>query len=176
MKNSIILSTTEIQHNVVVKRIPIKTKGRKWTPTIPPYEMQNGEMCFSELPYQPGQVVYVREAWQECAEDYYYKADNICIGYDYKRFECIPSGVQHHKTCVLCEYVDGHILWRSASTMPKEAARLWYKVTEVKAVFDGQWHWEVTMERIEKPDKYTLKDLSERCTFDEGGITDAKLL
>jgi hypothetical protein len=67
-------------------------------------------LCPYIPPYQPGDILYVRETWCKGSygdekEKYYYKADN-------NRFFCT---------------------WRPSIHMPKEAARIWLKVTEVRA-------------------------------------------
>ena len=59
--------------------------------------------------YQPGDILYVRETWSKGSldynkEQYYYRADN-------------------NKFC--CR-------WHPAIHMPKEAARIWLKVTDVR--------------------------------------------
>lgn len=63
-----------------------------------------------EAPYQPGDILYVRETWCKGSygnekEKYYYKADD-------NNFFCT---------------------WHPSIHMPKEAARIWLKVTDVKA-------------------------------------------
>ncbi len=66
-------------------------------------------------PYQPGDILYVRETWcnaniEGVEPDYYYYADvHICE--DYNRTEW---------------------KWRPSIHMPKEAARIWLKVTAVR--------------------------------------------
>ncbi len=66
-------------------------------------------------PYQPGDILYVRETWcnaniEGVEPDYYYYADvHICE--DYNRTEW---------------------KWRPSIHMPKEAARIWLKVTDVR--------------------------------------------
>lgn len=64
---------------------------------------------FFRLPYKPGDVLYVRETWCRGSldykkEQYYYKADNV-------NFPCE---------------------WHPSINMPKEAARIWLKVTDVR--------------------------------------------
>ncbi len=81
------------------------------------YENQCFEQIISYLkkPCQPGDILYVRETWcnanKEGAEpDYYYYADV-------------------HK----CEdYCKTEWKWRPSIHMPKEAARIWLKVTDVR--------------------------------------------
>lgn len=80
-------------------------------------------------PYQPGDIMYVRETWQ-----YLYELDGneqIIEGtgkYYYAATDTIPfdtyvdaSGVTHER-----------VPWHPSIHMPKEAARIWLKVTDVK--------------------------------------------
>ncbi|MFS0843286.1 MAG: hypothetical protein ACLVBT_09820 [Roseburia hominis] len=74
--------------------------------------------CIKRPPYQPGDILYVRETW--CAlpvneaghmrghSIYYYRADG----------DLRPEGWRGK--------------WRQSIHMPKEAARIWLKVTDVK--------------------------------------------
>lgn len=76
------------------------------------------EPCIRNAPYQPGDILYVRETW--CALPvneaghmrghcvYYYRADG----------ELRPEGWRGK--------------WHPSIHMPKEAARIWLKVTDVK--------------------------------------------
>lgn len=85
-------------------------------------------------PYRPDDILYVRETWYQTPNGmYWYKADNICQGCTELGF-CLPKGVPYHKTCDLCEYLDGceNIKWRPSIHMPKEAARLFLRVTDVR--------------------------------------------
>lgn len=70
-------------------------------------------------PYKPGDILYVRETWCKGSldygkEQYYYKADNPTF----------------------------HCRWNPSIHMPKAAARIWLRVTDVKAErlqdIDGQ--------------------------------------
>lgn len=84
---------------------------------------------FYKLPYQPGDILYVRETWQylyeldgneQVIEDtgkYYYAATDT-IPFDTYVDE---NGVKHD-----------HTPWRPSIHMPKEAARIWLKVTNVR--------------------------------------------
>ena len=88
---------------------------------------------FFKLPYQLGDILYVRETWcnanKEGAEpDYYYYADTkICEDYD-----------------------NGQWKWRPSIHMPKEAARIWLKVTGVKVErLQDITHVDIIMEGIE---------------------------
>ncbi len=58
-------------------------------------------------PYQPGDILYVRETFAQIAKHiFWYRADNA-------------------------EYAK-NILWKPSIHMPKEAARIWLKVTDVR--------------------------------------------
>lgn len=94
-------------------------------------------------PYQPGDILYVRETWQylyeldeneQVIEDtgkYYYAATDT-IPFDTYVDE---NGVKHD-----------HAPWRPSIHMPKEAARIWIKVTDVRVERlrdideDGVWN------------------------------------
>ena len=87
------------------------------------------EPCIRKVPYQPGDIMYVRETWQ-----YLYELDGneqIIEGtgkYYYAATDTIPfdtyvdaSGVTHER-----------VPWHPSIHMPKEAARIWLKVTGVR--------------------------------------------
>ena len=72
------------------------------------YADEYGERFF-RLPYQQGDILYVRETWckgfwMNEKERYYYKADDN----------------------------DFHCVWHPSIHMPKEAARIWLKVKDVR--------------------------------------------
>lgn len=87
------------------------------------------EPCIRKAPYQPGDILYVRETWQ-----YLYELDgNEQViedtgKYYYAATDTIPfntyvdeNGVRHD-----------HAPWRPSIHMPKEAARIWLEVTNVR--------------------------------------------
>lgn len=105
----------------------------KWTGYIKDGSMlYNGrnEPCIRTQPYQPGDILYVRETW--CAlpvneaghmrghSVYYYKADR----------DLRPEGWRGN--------------WHPSIHMPKEAARIWLKVTDVRA----ERLWEISADGI----------------------------
>lgn len=69
---------------------------------------------FFKLPYQPGDILYVRETWCKSLERYLYRADYS----DTEKF------YQNGK--------ETEIKWRPSSIMPREAARIFLKVTNVR--------------------------------------------
>lgn len=82
----------------------ISCRGLFETPGRPGY----GEKFF-KLPYQPGDILYVRETWSELSSGYEYKADGENI-----------------------DHLGNMIKWHPSIHMPKEAARIWLKVTDVR--------------------------------------------
>lgn len=81
------------------------------------------------LPYQPGDILYVRETWQ-----YLYELDgNEQViedtgKYYYAATDTIPFNTYVDKNGVGHD----HAPWRPSIHMPKEAARIWLKVTDVR--------------------------------------------
>ena len=67
-------------------------------------------------PYQPGDILYVRETWHKAynGEKYFYLADKMTNREDRK----------------LLDY--NNVKWHPSIHMPKEAARIWLKVTDVR--------------------------------------------
>ncbi|MBR9935968.1 hypothetical protein KE513_00230 [Oscillospiraceae bacterium Marseille-Q3528] len=81
------------------------------------YEYDEDERMFENPlfpPYKPGDILYVRETWDwdpdnEVAKPYYYKADG----------DLRPEGYKG-------------MGWSPSIHMPKEAARIWLRVTNVR--------------------------------------------
>ena len=84
---------------------------------------------FFKLPCEPGDILYVRETWQ-----YLYKLDgNEQIIEDKGKYYYAATDTISFNT-----YVDEngleheHVPWKPSIHMPKEAARIWLKVTDVR--------------------------------------------
>lgn len=79
-------------------------------------------------PYQPGDILYVRETWKQAPNGYYYYED-----------------WQRNDIADITK-------WKPSIHMPKEAARIWLKVTDVRA----ERLQEITAESalLEGTDKY----------------------
>ncbi len=99
-----------------------------------PYcDMTDAELIMTvyKEPYQPGDILYVRETWHKGLERYIYRADYS----DTEKF-----------------YRDGkeiEMKWRPSIHMPKEAARIWLKVTDVRAErLQEMWASDVPKEGI----------------------------
>lgn len=88
-----------------------------------------GSIKYVKTPYQPGDILYVRETWQ-----YLYKLDgNEQIIEDTGKYYYAATDTISFNT-----YVDEngleheHVPWKPSIHMPKEAARIWLKVTDVR--------------------------------------------
>lgn len=89
-----------------------------------------GSVQYAKPPYQPGDTLYVRETWEhfECWN---------CDGDE--KGNC-PKELQKSvfdKTCGCYMYlatdeIYGDVKWHPSIHMPKEAARIWLKVTDVR--------------------------------------------
>ena len=94
----------------------------------------NENLCPYEPPYQPGDILYFREAFYRYENCILYKADNEKLtGYRNMSGE------------------DVSVKWRPSIHMPKEAARIWLKVTDV---------------RVERLQEMTLKDFKAEGIYD----------
>lgn len=85
-------------------------------------------------PICQGDVLYIRETWTEECGKYYYRADydsdyldpceTLSGGY--------PASCRNHPGCDGCMATSTRIHWHPSIHMPKEAARIWLKVTDVR--------------------------------------------
>lgn len=83
---------------------------------------------------EPGDTLYVRETWTEECGKYYYRADydsdyldpceTLSGGY--------PASCRNHPGCDGCMATSTRIHWHPSIHMPKGAARIWLKVTDVR--------------------------------------------
>ena len=121
------------------------------------------EPCIRKVPYQPGDIMYVRETWQ-----YLYELDGneqIIEGtgkYYYAATDTIPfdtyvdaSGVTHER-----------VPWHPSIHMPKEAARIWLKVTDVKVErLQDITSEQIYKEGVEVEEPYVLNGEEKRYAF-----------
>ncbi len=85
---------------------------------------------FFKPPYQPGDILYIRETWErfECWN---------CDGDERGNCPKEPKKSVLDKTCGCYMYratdeISGDAKWHPSIHMPKEATRIWLKVTDVK--------------------------------------------
>lgn len=102
------------------------------------YEYDENESMFDNKlkpPYQSGDILYIRETWGEGYAEgtYIYKADD--------KLAELPTFKETSK-----------ILYHPSIHMPKEAARIWLKVTDV---------------RVERLQEMTLKDFKAEGIYDD---------
>lgn len=103
--------------------------GERWLEKVDEEEMSFDPPRYINPPYQPGDILYVRETWQHLYEldgneqiiegtgRYYYAATDIISDDTYVD----SRGITYEK-----------VPWRPSIHMPKAAARIWLKVTEVR--------------------------------------------
>lgn len=85
-------------------------------------------------PICPGDVLYIRETWTEECGKYYYRADydSDYLGPCETLSGGYPASCRNHPGCDGCMATSTRIHWTPSIHMPKEAARIWLKVTEVR--------------------------------------------
>lgn len=93
-----------------------------------------GSIQYAKPQYHTDDVLYIRETWTEECGKYYYRADydsdyldpceTLSGGY--------PASCRNHPGCDGCMATSTRIHWHPSIHMPKEAARIWLRVTEVR--------------------------------------------
>ena len=78
-----------------------------------------GSIQYAKPPYQPGDILYVRETWHKYTKR---------IG---KGESCRLAEFYGYKASIV-NSEDAEETWKPSIHMPKEAARIWLKVTDVK--------------------------------------------
>ena len=90
-------------------------------------------LCPYEPPYQQGDILYVRETWSK-------KRSSKCVGN--KTAKCPYESCENAPgPCLYDEYIykatdnleSSDVTWHPSIHMPKEAARIWLKVLDVRA-------------------------------------------
>lgn len=120
----------------LIKFLP--EKNPKWTGYVKDGLMlYNGrnEPCCRKPPYEVGDILYVREAWST-------RQSNTCMGnttagcpYDSCETAsgpCFENEYIYKATDSLDPYGSSIRKWHPSIHMPKEAARIWLKVTDVR--------------------------------------------
>lgn len=93
-----------------------------------------GSIQYAKPPYLGGDIIYIRETWTEECGKYYYRADYDSDYLD--PCETLSGGYsascRNHPGCDGCMATSTRIHWHPSIHMPKEAARIWLKVTDVR--------------------------------------------
>ncbi len=141
----------EIQNDVEGETFGTREDGTHWRKIRGARETE-----YEHKPYHKGDILYVRETWAKHPQlnVYYYRADSICDGHSTK-WGC-PKAYDKTNNCILCEWLNGYIKWRPSIHMPKAAARIWLKVTDV---------------RVER-----LQDITEEQAKAEGAVDNRSLI
>lgn len=97
------------------------------------YEYDENESMFDNQlmpPYQPGDILYVRETWEHiechCCEG---DEHGNCFQEPQKSVLCKSYGCYVYRAT---SEISGDARWHPSIHMPKEAARIWLKVTDVR--------------------------------------------
>ena len=93
-----------------------------------------GSIQYAKPQYHTDDVLYIRETWTEECGKYYYRADydsdyldpceTLSGGY--------PASCRNHPGGDGCMATSTRIHWHPSIHMPKEAARIWLRVTDVR--------------------------------------------
>lgn len=100
------------------------------------YEYDENESMFDnplEPPYQPGDILYVREtfAWCPCWDCGMDTEQGACTDHIYHSEKKEYGCYMYRASCEDNEYLSADT-WHPSIHMPKEAARIWLKVTDVR--------------------------------------------
>lgn len=99
-------------------------------------------------PYQPGYILYARETW---CDDRQFTHNDMARRYFYRADGMYPKEG---------DYVYPNVKWRPSIHMPKEAARIWLKVTDVRVErLQDMTHVDFMKEGIDTCKKCITKDL-----------------
>ena len=95
---------------------------------------KDGKILDERPPYQLNDILYVRETWLKYGNKYYYRADfesdylDPCETLD----GGYPASCIYHPGCVGCTAEPTRLIWHPSIHMPKEAARIFLKVTDLR--------------------------------------------
>lgn len=96
------------------------------------------EPCIMKAPYQPGDILYVRETWQcwrahryEATADIRFRAGGDDVRLQFANGNTDSINRLDYDTFVH-KWFSHYGEWKQSLFMPKEAARIWLKVTDVR--------------------------------------------
>lgn len=137
MKVKPILFNTEMVRAILDGRKTCTRRVLKW-----PYEVyevngmvvkHKGKNTVLEYPYLPGDILYVREtfAWCPCWDCGMDTEQGACTDHIYHSEKKEYGCYMYRASCEDNEYPSADT-WHPSIHMPKEAARIWLKVTDVR--------------------------------------------
>ena len=123
----------------VMKPQPLYYTGRRYifADECCPKKWEDCDNIIETYQYQPGDTLYVREtfAWEPCWDCGMDTEEHNCCDesahkiYNHKKHEC---GCYMYKASVEDNVYPSVDTWHPSIHMPKEAARIWLKVTDVR--------------------------------------------
>ena len=124
-------STLDGRKSCTRRLVKIQPKDNEYTVVFTRKDVQiKTEKTTAKSPYQVGDILYVRETWErfECWN---------CEGDERGNCPKEPQKSVFGKTCGCYMYratdeIYGDARWHPSIRMPKEAARIWLKVTDVR--------------------------------------------
>ena len=90
-----------------------------------------GKILYVKPPFRPGDILYVRETWQVYRTYPSVYGFDVAYRADQEIRPCIFS-LERYERFVKYENSKNYPRWISSQFMPKEAARIWIKVTDVR--------------------------------------------
>lgn len=124
-------------------------KGATYGTDLPPTVKGAAHNFVCACPYQPGDILYVRETWHKYTK-------RVGTGE-----RCHMSDFYGYKASI-ANSEDAEERWKPSIHMPKEAARLWLKVTDVRAERLQDMSHDAPMKEgihfCECPDGFTWKE------------------
>jgi hypothetical protein len=93
-----------------------RQRNMLWEPTL----------AHSYCPWQPGDLLWVRETWALAEDSEGQLIDSQGHG------QCHSQEAKRHYKATLPEIMHGAVRWRSPVTMPRWASRLWLRVKDVR--------------------------------------------
>lgn len=88
-------------------------------------EVDDSRVFKANLPYKPGDILWVRETWK-----YYEKAVGYAENFHVEKFLAYKADQDNNNIQKSSEWFEGN--WRASIHMPREAARLFLRVTNVR--------------------------------------------
>jgi hypothetical protein len=125
-----------------------KLGGAVWGDNIKSFHPVPCHSLYNRMPYQPGDILHVRETWMNPCEECTCTDCNGCIYGSGYRYKADYRGMENLEK------------WRPSIHMPKEAARIWLKVTDVRVErLQEMTQVEFMREGVNTCEKCTCKDL-----------------
>jgi hypothetical protein len=153
-----ILDGRKTQTRRIMKPQPIlenrlwKLGDAGWSDNIKGFHPVPCHSLFNRVPYQPGDILYVRETWMNPCEELC-RNDTECDG-------CIYGKGYRYKADYRID--DSIEKWHPSIHMPKEAARIWLRVTDVRVErLQEITSTQICQEGVEVEIPYSLYPLSE---------------